>query len=254
VLATVVEPVVEAELFDQLARAGSRRSSAARAINARRGKRDEASRSLNMYRDNPRIISQIGSDRFADGLTVRQHRLDTANRELKAAELTVGTATPPVDRVREAWPTMSMLDRRQTIRAAFDCVFVGKGRGVGSRMYFCLPATRPPDSRQVAGPVTGLSRSSSRGIMNAWLRGGPSAFRGSAGQLMRRFCNATSRSRLRAKRRGQRRAASSKWAGRTSTAAYWPRGECAGGRRSCRSRITGKDGRAAGRSTKSDES
>jgi hypothetical protein len=145
ILATVIEPFVEEEFFIAVGRSEPRRRAAERAIRGLEAKHAASSRALTAYRDNPRIIEQIGNEAFADGLGIRQRRVDRAAGGLETALDIARTAPRPSREWRDVWPHLTVLERRNALLEQFDCVFVRHGRGPARKTYFCLRGKSPTD-------------------------------------------------------------------------------------------------------------
>jgi DNA invertase Pin-like site-specific DNA recombinase len=120
--------------------------------------RDRAERDLVAYRDTPEISSVLDPLIFADGLRVRQSRLDEASRRL-AAEL---GRRPSIDHdvasLQEAWPTMDNRTKRRMLVAAIGTVVVkapvkrrDHSEPLGSRCKVLLPDDLPSDLPRSGG-------------------------------------------------------------------------------------------------------
>jgi DNA invertase Pin-like site-specific DNA recombinase len=133
---SIIEPYIETVFWHVLARV---RATPAQ-VQLERLK-DELTRretELASYRDNARIATTIGPDRFAKGLAVRQRRVDVTAKGV--ARLTVATDRQPelvpATELRERWPTMPLAERRQAIAQVLSCVFVEKGwRAIERRVH-----------------------------------------------------------------------------------------------------------------------
>jgi hypothetical protein len=149
VSAAQVEPYVEAVFWQELARRRPRSSRAEleRLENAVR-KREAA---LLAYRDNPRIIEAIGSDRFAEGLRQRALGVDRALLALSAADARNNRpGTVDAEDLRARWREFSVVQRRAAMAEVIDCAFVAQGRhDFRERVWVCLRGEAPPD---LSGP------------------------------------------------------------------------------------------------------
>ena len=145
----VVEPYVEAVFFEHARRA--RRTSTARKLTRLESVLRQREQELNAYRDNPRLVTTLGSERFRKGLAVRVRRVDLARRELSEASAK-RTPVPPVSQLREQWSSMTIQQRRRLIAEVIDCVFVFPRQSWPEHRFFvCLrgnaPADLPPQVR-----------------------------------------------------------------------------------------------------------
>lgn len=151
---TVVEPYLEALFWEQVAKA--RRRPAPRREAQLRDRLDRRERELAAYRDNPRLVTSIGADRFAQGLAVRARRVDQARLELSRAQLAAGPLPPPVGQLRRQWPTLTGEERRAAIATVIECAFVYRGGGrLDRRLFVCLRGRAPADlpERSARRPV-----------------------------------------------------------------------------------------------------
>jgi hypothetical protein len=112
---------------------------------------DRRVRELEAYRDNDRLPTTIGPDRFTRGLAVPARRLEQARLELSRGQALASTPRlPPPEELREQWPSMSLAKRRAAIAQVIDCAFVtdARRRGIEARLHVCAlgraPAGLPP--------------------------------------------------------------------------------------------------------------
>lgn len=91
---------------------------------------EEAEAELSAYRDNERIVGALGPERFVEGLHARSRTLDDLHAKLATERDRLGIvgAESHVP-LRELWPTLAVVERQRLLRAAFDAVFVRRGRG-----------------------------------------------------------------------------------------------------------------------------
>jgi site-specific DNA recombinase len=135
VMARLLDPYVESAFLDALGPDGplAAASEATEAVDAAALRVEDASRELDEYITATRV-SVIGQLRFRAGLEQRQQGLDAARLGLadarraavfsEALDLTPGS-------LREAWPTLSVPERRHLLAAAVDAVVVRAVRGTG---------------------------------------------------------------------------------------------------------------------------
>jgi site-specific DNA recombinase len=141
---SLVEPYVEALFWQELSRA--KRQPAARRLERLKQEVDRRVRELEAYRDNDRLPTTIGPNRFARGLAVRARRLEQARLELSRAQVEASTPRlPSLGELRQQWPSMSLDQRRAAIAQVIDCAFVTDAirRGIEARLYVCAPGRAP---------------------------------------------------------------------------------------------------------------
>ena len=120
---------------------------------------EDAERALDSYRDNSRIHSVLGEEKYLEGLASRKRRLDMAMQGLAVKQkLAEPLGLPSASELEDLWPSMSIRQRRDAIAKVIDCVFVVKGWGaVRSRVFVCFCGTQPPDLPRLGarkrGPV-----------------------------------------------------------------------------------------------------
>jgi hypothetical protein len=125
----------------------------------------EAEHELDLFVNNPKLMSVIGEQNFVEGVEVRQQALDEARRALAdissqselAAELSDG------DLLR-AWPTLSVSERRRLMHGLLDRVVItratGRGRHaepIGERTQIMLRGNvllTPVETASNSGPAT----------------------------------------------------------------------------------------------------
>lgn len=142
--ATALDRRVEAIVFDLL---GRRRERAEAPLGMAQKRADAAHRSLAAYRDSPQILNALGQRAFADGLAVRTEGLKAARLDVAAIRSSIAThALPPTSHLQREWPRMSIEQRRATIAAVIDCVFVRPGRQDYDRRISICPAGTGPNT------------------------------------------------------------------------------------------------------------
>jgi hypothetical protein len=125
----------------------------------------EAEHELDLFVNNPKLMSVIGEQKFVEGVEVRQQALDEARRALAdissqselAAELSDG------DLLR-AWPTLSVSEKRRLMHGLLDRVVItratGRGRHaepIGERTQIMLRGNAlltPVETASNSGPAT----------------------------------------------------------------------------------------------------
>jgi hypothetical protein len=134
VLARVLDPYIEQTFLDALAGGGPLAEAArGNGLVEDAARRVEAAQAeLDAYRDTT-AVAIVGARSFEQGLDRRARVLDEATRELAAARR--HSAVLPTDMTPgglvEAWPTLSVAERRQLLAAAIDAVVVKPVRGSG---------------------------------------------------------------------------------------------------------------------------
>jgi hypothetical protein len=88
--------------------------------------RNTAIELLRTYRDDPAILAALGAQEFAEGLTVKQAAVLDAENRLAVALQSRPMNLPDASSLRSAWPGMSVLERQQMLRVAFDAVVIRK--------------------------------------------------------------------------------------------------------------------------------
>ena len=146
----IVEPYVEAVFFEHARRA--RRTTTARKLERLETALRQREQELNAYRDNPRLVTTLGPERFREGVAVRVRRVDRTRRDLSEASADRRAPIPKVSRLREQWPSMTIEQRRHVIAQVIDCVFVLPRQSRPEQRFFvCLrgnsPADVPPPAR-----------------------------------------------------------------------------------------------------------
>ena len=149
----IVEPYIDAMFFDLLHAEDSRMDTQA-SFSKLSVELDAACADTARYRDSTTIFAALGEERFAKGLEKRVDRerhlrltIDTerallgARRGMSAEEWETG------------WPSMSVIERRQTMSEVIDCVFIVRGRGrADARILACGRGDAPPDLPSRGGP------------------------------------------------------------------------------------------------------
>jgi len=138
-----VEPYVEAVMWAQMGD-GASRSVQARLSRAEKHARQRG-QELAAYRDSPRLLATLGSERFTAGLSVRVEREERALLELAQARSAVAAVGPGVQELRSGWPRLTLKEKRKAIAATIDTVFVSPGRNRGERIWVMASGSAPAD-------------------------------------------------------------------------------------------------------------
>jgi DNA invertase Pin-like site-specific DNA recombinase len=141
---SLVEPYVEAVFWRELVR--KRRVVPRRELETLQARAASAETALLGYRDNPRVIQAIGSERFAEGLALRQERLERELLTLAAARARAAAGGPGWSELRHAWSWLSVTERREALGGVIECAFVDRGRKrPEERIAICLRGEAPID-------------------------------------------------------------------------------------------------------------
>jgi hypothetical protein len=129
VMGSVVEPWLVGEMFAQVRRMELERVDTDSEVGELHAVMEEAEAELAAFRDDERILSALGPDRFVEGLAKRAGRADEARaafQHARAAAAPVGLAD--VEELRAAWDALEVAERQRILGAAIDTVFL---RSVG---------------------------------------------------------------------------------------------------------------------------
>lgn len=151
-----LEPYVELAALELLRR---RRRLPVAALRAVEVALDTAERDLAAYRDSPRLLRVLGETDFAAGLESRSLRAREARARVAYERGRHALhALPPTAVLEASWPTLGIDDKRRTIEAVVDCVFVSPGRlDVEPRITVC-PRGSAPARLPRAGDKGGQAR------------------------------------------------------------------------------------------------
>jgi DNA invertase Pin-like site-specific DNA recombinase len=135
-LARVIDPFIEARFLAALGPDGALAEAAAQTGEPEEltAAVEDAELELAAYRDEGRIADVIGRDAFLAGLEERARRLDEARRELADAHerAHLGSSLPTLPgRLADAWPALTVAERRAILAAAIPVVFLRPGRNIG---------------------------------------------------------------------------------------------------------------------------
>jgi hypothetical protein len=84
---------------------------------------EEAEHELDLFINNPKLLSVIGEQKFLEGVEIRQQALDETRTQLAEAK----TQTPLADELADgdllrAWPTLTVQERRRLMYGLLDQV------------------------------------------------------------------------------------------------------------------------------------
>lgn len=141
----IIEPHVEQAFFSALSHQTRFRSKTTRRLDALKDKCEQAEASVVSYRDNYRLHSILGDERFEAGLEARLKARERAVMRLVAETRRIeAPVLPPAEEMEDQWPTLSIEQRRQAIAEVIDCVFVWRGRrNVLERTHICYRGSAP---------------------------------------------------------------------------------------------------------------
>lgn len=137
-LARVLDPWVEAQFLAALGPKGplAQATVSTRELEAALVRVEQVEAEVIAYRDSS-AVSVIGHVAFTDGLLKRQKDVDEARRELAEARehvgLTEALPTSPIA-LTEAWPSLTLAERRRLLAAAIDAVVIRTVRGSGRQV------------------------------------------------------------------------------------------------------------------------
>jgi DNA invertase Pin-like site-specific DNA recombinase len=140
-----VEPHVEALFWEELARPA--RPATARRVRTLTEAVVRREREVVAYRDNVRVPQVIGTERFVEGLAIRQRRVDKARIELQHAQPESDIVPlPGIAELQKEWPSLTIEQRRVLLGRVIEAVFVLPSKGRGSdRLVAYRRGFAPPE-------------------------------------------------------------------------------------------------------------
>jgi site-specific DNA recombinase len=155
ILARLLDPYIEQEFFAALGPDGAlaEASVSSTGLESAVALVEEAERELAAYRDDA-VVSVIGREAFLAGLEKRAAAVEAARRELaelRNRSLFTETISLTPSNLIEAWPELTIAERRQILTAAIDAVFIrsvrgsGRQRPVGERVMILWRGEAPDD-------------------------------------------------------------------------------------------------------------
>jgi DNA invertase Pin-like site-specific DNA recombinase len=144
---SLIEPYIEALFWQELDKLASGHASLRRLADLEE-RVERCEQALVSYRDSPRIAATLDVAHFADGLAVRQARLDAALVAVhRFRERTQPPDLPEADVLKENWAQLDIPSRREALGKVFSTIFVKRGRGhVEDRTFACLMGDGPAES------------------------------------------------------------------------------------------------------------
>jgi site-specific DNA recombinase len=133
--ASLVDDYVEQGVFKALSQEGGLHAQAVAAskqIEAFAGEVAEAEHELDLFVNNPKLLSLLGEAKFVEGVEVRQLALDEARRAFAQARSHSALATGLADGdLLAAWPTLTVQEKRRLMHGLLDQVIVSRAQGRG---------------------------------------------------------------------------------------------------------------------------
>lgn len=154
IMARVLDPYIDQAFIAALGPRGPLAEAIAstKALDAAVASLEDAEADLAGYRDEPGILKAIGSERFVEGLEARAEVVRVAQAKLNEARqqnaMNGHDATTPGD-LLEAWPTLTVAEKRALLTASLDAIFIRSARGqnmpVGDRALLLWRGEGPDD-------------------------------------------------------------------------------------------------------------
>ena len=92
----------------------------------------EAEHELDLFVNNPKLLSLLGEQRFLEGAEVRQRELDEARQRLAELRSQSALANELADGdLLEAWPALSLAEKRRLLHGLLDRVVLRRADGRG---------------------------------------------------------------------------------------------------------------------------
>jgi hypothetical protein len=133
--ASIVDRYVEDQVLEALqAEDGllAQAVAASRALETAARAVEEAEHELDLFVNNPRLLTVLGEERFLEGVKSRQQALDRARHELAQVRQQSTLADELADGdLLSAWPTLSVQEKRRLMHGLLDRVIVTRATGRG---------------------------------------------------------------------------------------------------------------------------
>jgi site-specific DNA recombinase len=133
--ASLVDAYVEDQVLEALTAEGGVLAQAVQAsaeIDTAAAAVGEAEHELDLFVDNPRLLTLLGEQKFIDGVETRQRALDEARGELARQRQQSEIATELSDGdLLVAWPTLTVQEKRRLMFGLLDEVVVRRANGRG---------------------------------------------------------------------------------------------------------------------------
>jgi site-specific DNA recombinase len=137
IMSRVLDPYIEQAFLSALGPSGPLAEAVAstKALEAAIADVENAEAELVAYRDEPGILTALGRERFLEGLEARAEVVRVAQAKLNEARqqnaMNGHDVVTPGDLV-EAWPTLTVAEKRALLTASLDAVMVRSARGSGT--------------------------------------------------------------------------------------------------------------------------
>lgn len=102
---------------------------------------------LEMYRDDSRILTALGADRFVDGLEVRAAEVSRVEQDLARVRASQPVLGLPADvSIEDAWSMFDIEAKRRLVKSCIGAIFLSRGPGaVADRMTVLPLGSEPAD-------------------------------------------------------------------------------------------------------------
>lgn len=130
VIGRQIEPWVEAKLLDRYASLAAHAQIDDSELRAAEDAVASAEAELAAFRDDERILGALGADRFVEGLQARAAKVDAAYDVLADARAKASPTGIAAASLVEAWPDLTVLEKRKVLSATMDAVFLRRGRAL----------------------------------------------------------------------------------------------------------------------------
>jgi site-specific DNA recombinase len=154
IMARVLDPYIEQSFIDALGPTGPLAEAVAstKALDDAVAAVEGAESELADYRDEPGIMAAIGKERFIEGLEARAEVVRIAQAKLNEARQQTAMnghdATTSGDLI-EAWPTLTIAEKRALLTASLDAIFIrsngGSNKPVADRSLLLWRGEGPDD-------------------------------------------------------------------------------------------------------------
>jgi hypothetical protein len=117
----------EGGLLAQAVEASERLEAAGRSV-------EEAEHELDLFVNDPKLLTILGEQKFLEGVQVRQRAVDQARTSLAEASAQSGLVEELADGdLLAAWPTLTIQERRRLMHGLLEQVVLSRARGHGRK-------------------------------------------------------------------------------------------------------------------------
>lgn len=128
IMGRIVEPWVEDRFLAALGSHVARADQSTSGLQAAMVELERAEVELAAFRDDTRIISALGVDRFVEGLETRAAAIDAARITIADERAsTQPPSLPPVVDLADLWPTLEVGDKQRALRSMIDAIVLRGG-------------------------------------------------------------------------------------------------------------------------------